>query len=281
MMFWSPGRGAADRDAGRAAHQHAERPVPERVVAGVVGADAVAQDQDAPAWPRPAIDTPACALAEITLPAPWAVPPMVVPGAASIDTPSPRVGQRLGSGLVDADVIALDQRVRHAAADVDAVAVVPRDHVAGQGGRPADRGARAAGELDAGGEVAHRDGPLDVGADQVARDQGPRRGRAGDQDSFRVPRDEVARPAHGPADRVGRGTGVDQHAGPAVAQGECAGLVEADQVALDEVGAGVARSPRRCVLPEMRLPAPVDVPPIVLLLALDSIKMPSSALPRN
>ena len=47
--------------------------------------------------------------------------------------------------------------------------------------------------------------------------------------------------ADGPADRVGRGTGVDQHAGPAVAQGDRARLVQADQVSLDEVGTGVAQ----------------------------------------
>ena len=44
----------------------------------------------------PAIDTPACALAEITLPAPCAVPPMVTPEASSTDTPEPE----LASGLV-------------------------------------------------------------------------------------------------------------------------------------------------------------------------------------
>ena len=79
------------------------------------------------------------------------------------------VGQRLGSGLVRADVVALDQGVRGAAADVDAVARVPGDHVASQSGRPADRGARPARDDDAGGQVAHRGRALDVGADQVAR----------------------------------------------------------------------------------------------------------------
>ena len=58
---------------------HAVRPIAQRVGAGVVGADEVAQDRR-PGRGGPLDRDARLAFAEITLPAPCAVPPIVVPG---------------------------------------------------------------------------------------------------------------------------------------------------------------------------------------------------------
>ena len=103
---------AADRDAGGAAHDHAESrrcPGPRfrcsRCRCGCPGARR-------PSWRSPRSTRPPVALAEITLPTPCAVPPMVTPGGIVNRHARARVGQGLGSGLVRADVVALDQGVR-------------------------------------------------------------------------------------------------------------------------------------------------------------------------
>ena len=151
------GRRAADRDARGAAHEHAEGAVPQGRGAGEVGADAVATGSRRPSSAVPAIDTPARALAEITLPAPCAAPPMVTPDGIVERHARAGVGQRLGSGLVRADVVALD----HACSSRRRRCRCRRRYSPRSRCRPdragaADGGTCPARDDDAGGQVADR-----------------------------------------------------------------------------------------------------------------------------
>ncbi len=167
-------RRAADRDPGGAIHEHAERPVSQGLGAGIVGADAVAQDHDARGGgpgdrhSRPGVGRDHVARA--------------LRRAADGDARGVErharagIGQRLGSGLIRADVVALDHGVRGAGVDVDAVAGVSRNDVPGQTGRAADRGAGPARDDDSAGPVGHGGRALHIGADQVARHDRSHRG---------------------------------------------------------------------------------------------------------
>ena len=118
--------------------------------------------------------------------------------------------------------------------------------------------------IDAGGQVAHRGRALDVGADQVARHDGPRRGRAGDQDAFRVPRDEVT-PAGRPARRWYWTTEPSSISTPAPVLPRASVPVWSRPIRLPwtRVPLESLISTPLALLPEIRLPAPADVPPIV------------------
>ena len=84
-----PGRRAADRDAGHPADGPRRTvPLPSAIVP-VLSVPIRLPRITAPIVALPWIDTPACALAEITLPAPGAVPPMVTPGEMSTEIPAP------------------------------------------------------------------------------------------------------------------------------------------------------------------------------------------------
>ena len=90
------GRRAADRDPGGAAHDARRRSRCRGPRAGVVGADAVAQDQRRRSWRSPRSTRPPARWPRSRCPRPATVPPMVTPEASSTDTPEPV----LGSGLV-------------------------------------------------------------------------------------------------------------------------------------------------------------------------------------
>ena len=91
---------------------------------------------------------------------------------AAVDLDAGVVGEGDAAGRVGADVVAGDHVAGRArAGDLDAVAGVARDDVAGACGRAADRVARrAAVDLDARAGVGRRDRSARVGADQVSLD---------------------------------------------------------------------------------------------------------------
>ena len=89
---------------------------------------------------------PYWALPEMTLPAPAAVPPIVVllldiTSIPSWFEPGFGAGQRGRARRVRADRVALDERARHLV-EQDAAGRVARDDVAGAAGRAADRAVR-------------------------------------------------------------------------------------------------------------------------------------------
>ena len=182
------------------------------MLAGGVGADQVALDQVAVASepssqrPQPVFGSapPKPTLPEMRLPAPAAVPPIVL--SRGDDEDAPQVVQRLRPGDVGADLVALDQVAGRVADDLHAVGAAGHD-VGGAGvvppivlpvAPPDDRIPAAC--------VANRHGPGDVGADQVALDEVARGGRCR-QSQLDVPRragDHVGGAGDGPADRVVR-----------------------------------------------------------------------------
>ena len=128
MMFRAPAAGSADRDGGGIADDHPECPVTERDRARKVGADIIAQDCHSGRGSS-LDDTPDIVFAEITLPAPAVVPPIVVPGAPLTESPSPVLPSGLSPGLVRPDVVILDQSAGRAVADINAVSRVRRNDV--------------------------------------------------------------------------------------------------------------------------------------------------------
>ena len=142
---------------------------------------------------------------------------------------------------------------------------VARDDVPRRGRRAADRVARrAVVDLDAVAPLPTAAVPVAFGADEVARDQLP----VVPAPVISTPSPvlpEITLPAPGrrvAADRVVRGAVVWTRTPASVADRERAGDVGADQVPFDQVarGAGAVRYRRRLALPEMTLPPPV-VPP--------------------
>ena len=232
MMFRAPIVVPPIVTPGCAAHDHPEGPVADGLGTGGIGADPVTHDQDsARGGPRDRHARLCVARDHVA---------RALRCAADRDTRGvdrharARVAQGLGSRLVGTDEVALDHGIRRGGVDDDAVARVARDHVASQADRPTDGGARPPGDDDAAGQVAHRGGALDVGADQVVGDVGRCHRRARDQHPFRVPGNKVTPPRDGRANRIEYGTIVNQNAGTLVANGDRSRLVEPDQVALNE-----------------------------------------------
>ncbi len=141
----------------------------------------------------PGSTRPHCKFAEITLPAPCAVPPIVVPGAPLTDDPVAGIAQRLGSGLVQRrrncpgsmcwSPRSRDRRRRPRSPEMmlRARIVVPPIVVpeAPETETPAER-------------LPILERAVHIGADQVPGHDGGGCCRAADHDAFRVPRDQVA-----------------------------------------------------------------------------------------
>ena len=216
--------------------------------------------------------------AEITLPAPW---------RRAADRDAGRIIHRdarprncpgaLSSGLVDPDVVAFDRGVCRVALHVDAVGRVAGNDVSGERRRAADRRSRTAREHDAGDEVADCGRPVDVGPDQVSRDEGAGRAQVRNEDAVDVSRDEVARSTNRPADRVsGRTNDIDP--GPVVAERDFSGYVGADEVPFNRVArsGGLGDIHARDVIARDQVAGAGAVPPIVL--PADEIETPAPAL---
>src|SRR5262249_44054598 len=147
------------------------------------------------------------------------------------------VAQVGGAVRGGADQVALDGDGRGRAADLDAVAVVAADHVAGVGDRAADGHLVGVDDVDAVLGVAQVGGAVDVGPDEVALDLVARAGAVDPDAVAGVARDDVAGAHRGAADGVGVGAAVDADA-EAVGDGGGAGDVGADEVARHDVVVG-------------------------------------------
>ena len=198
-----------------------------------------------------------------------------------------RVALRRGPGNADhADVVALDEGAGGRAHDGDAVPLVPGNDVAGRVRGAADGGAARVDDQHAGHVIAQGRDAVRGQADRVPRDQGAG-GGAGDADADghaacrRVVRGVIA--GDQVAGNGGAGGLIDQDAVKCVAYGVQTVRAGADVVAQDHVALALAGPPAPkmstpCVpLPEITLPAPAAVPPMVL--ALLWTKMPWPPLP--
>ena len=104
-----PNRSRADGVAGRSGDQDPAIRVAQRQRFVDIGADHVAKDDVAAPRRPPTIETPGPELAEIRLPAPVAVPPIVFAGLPSHVDAVTAVAQRPGACDVGADQVARDQ----------------------------------------------------------------------------------------------------------------------------------------------------------------------------
>ena len=202
---------------------------------------------------------PSSVLPEMTLRSPATVPPIVVAAGRPDDADAGIVvGERAGAGRVGADEIPSHDVTGRGSCDLDAVAVVPGDQVAGD-----DVGVRAARQADPVERVATIEGPGPVGADVVPLDDVA---RALDQHADLVAGDDVARLRRRPADRVVAADQVDA-VDADVGDPGGAGRVRSDEVAEDTVTVALCCSIRisSTLLPEMTLRSAGASPPIVLL----------------
>ena len=209
--------------------------------------------------------TPIVVLPEMTLAAPAAVPPIVLP--EEFWTSTPMLLASAATGRARADQVALDQiaRRRHArAVDVDAQIGVARDQVARTEARAADGVARRV-DRDSAAAVGQRSGARDIGANPVPHDEVAGRGGAPDADADAgVARNQVSRADRRAADGI---TGGVFSSTPIFVFGIAAVPAAFVPTKLPAISSPVWVAPTistPTTLPEIRLPAPAAVPPTVL-----------------